>query len=83
MENTKKVSSGVFIRGQVGRVNEFKTKKGKDMYSLVVFDGEESRKVLSFESGMKQGDTYFGQISPTIRYNNGVAELSYFEKARM
>lgn len=83
MENTKKVSSGVFIRGQVGKVNEFKTKKGENMYSLVVFDGEESRRILSFDGGLKQGDMYFAQISPVVRHHNGVPEVSYFEKARM
>lgn len=79
-----KMGMGIYLSGLVGSVSTFKTKKNKTMTAFVVFDSEESRKVLTYEEGIASGSKYTGRVSPFLsQNNNNVSVITFFELKRL
>ena len=65
MSDTTKapISDGLFIRGRVGRVTSFTSKKNnKTWYTMPVFTRDGMIRVMTQENGVKEGDTIVCEV---------------------
>jgi len=57
------ITDGLFIRGKVGRVTSFTSKKGNLLYTMPVFTRDGVIRVMTSDNGVKEGDIIVCEVT--------------------